>query len=174
MIKLLQQFEQAIRKRNSALIKLLQPGLTEIEIRDRLKRADIRGSVETLVCMYSWKNGTRPTRGRTLEQLSPFPKSPFCFEDLELMVTHFQAFHEFAENNPAFAPAARNYFPMFWDSSSRWIAVALKQSLSSRVVLFDTESPKPVRELYKSFESFLKDAIRANKENDSLTCFQIQ
>ena len=173
MNKLFQTFEQALEKRNPALLKLLEPGLPESDIRERLHKVRVQGTSDPIISLYSWKNGTRPTRNHTLEELSPFPKSSFCFEDLELMSSHFQGFREFAKNNSDFALAAERCFPVFWDSSTRWIAVDTDPKMHFRVVLFDSESLPTIQELYSSFNAFLKDAIKANEENRKLTCFEV-
>ena len=170
MIELIPRFERALAKRNPLLVQLLQPGLSEADVQKQLRTAGITGIHKPICSLYSWKNGTRTTRGRTLEELSLFPQSPFCFEELQQMLAHFVGFREFAENNPGFAAAVGRCFPLFWDSSSQWIAIDLK-SAKGRVVLFDSEMAPPIQELYCSFAEFLEDAIRANEENHGLSCF---
>jgi hypothetical protein len=96
------------------------------------------------------------------------------FVDLELMLTDFVGFKELTLYHPGYAEFVGRYFPVFWDGSTSWLAVDLRPSERSRVVLIDPESGTTVREIYPSFEEFLRDAIQANRENDSLTCFQIQ
>jgi hypothetical protein len=75
------------------------------------------------------------------------------------------------EHHPAYAKVVGRYFPLFWDGSNSWLGVDLDPANNSRFVLIHTEFEQMVFEGYGSFEEFLNDAIRANEENDTLTCF---
>jgi hypothetical protein len=83
-----------------------------------------------------------------------------------------KSFREGVKYRPALKAVVDRYFPAFWDGSTGWLAIDLKPSCNNRVVIIECETENPVREAYSSFEEFLKDAIRANEENDSLACFQ--
>ena len=67
----------------------------------------------------------------------------------------------------------RRYFPMFWDYSTGYLAVDLKNTRAA-VALLDPESAELATLAYSSFELFLDDAISANEENRPLTCFSIR
>jgi len=170
--KLLENLREAIRARNRVLAERLIPGLPEVRIRRALDRAKVQGAVEPIVRLFSWKNGS--ALDSTLEQMqaSPFPGSLYMFMDLEMMLSHFKEFKECSKFHPKYGEITGRYFPMFWDGSDNWLALDLNPSCSSRIVLLETESEEMVREAYASFEDFLHDAIRANRQNQRLACFE--
>jgi len=172
--ELLQLLETAIRHRNPILSDRLQPGLPDTRIRRILQRAKVEGAVDAVVSLFSWKNGSRLDPSITQGQASPFPNSVYMFETLEVMLAHFRGFKEFAVHHPKYTEVVGRYFPMFWDGSTGYLAIDLEPSGHNRLVLLDPESESFVREAYRSFDEFLKDAIRANEEADSLTCFEVQ
>jgi hypothetical protein len=94
------------------------------------------------------------------------------FEVLDVMIAHFRGFKEFAVYQPKYTEVVGRYFPIFWDGSTGYLAVDLEPSNRNRVVLLDPESENLVKVAYDSFENFLKDVIRANEEEENLTCFQ--
>jgi uncharacterized protein (DUF1330 family) len=71
-----------------------------------------------------------------------------------------------------FSDITGSLFPLFTDGGTGTIAVDLTSGKRNRVVAIEFESTKPVRQAYRSFEEFIKDATRANKDGDSLSCFQ--
>jgi hypothetical protein len=170
---LLEQFERAVRKRNPALADSLQPGLPEADIREMLQTEGVRGHIEPIVSFFVWKNGTALDPDVTLGEASPFPESIYCFGDLNTMIEHFVGFHEGFAYHPKFEETDGRYFPLFWDNSTGYLAVDLR-SPKHRVVLLEPESEELASSAYASFEEFLRDAIRANEEDDDLTCFQIR
>ena len=107
----------------------------------------------------------------TLGEASPFPESVHGFADLQTMIEHFQMFHETFVYHPKFEDVDGRYFPLFWDSSTGYLAVDLRDQ-KGRVVILDPETEDLTHEAYVSFEDFLKDAIRANEKNEGLACFQ--
>lgn len=166
MIKiLLNQFEDAIRQREPAVADSLQRGLPEEDIRKTLREAGVNGNIAPIVSVFSWKNGSQLS-----PEFSPFPKSIYSFGNLRTMIEHFLMFHEAFIYHPKFEQADRRYFPIFWDTSAGYLAIDLK-SLSGRLVLLDPETEDMARDAYATFEDFLKDAVRANKERDNLACF---
>jgi hypothetical protein len=171
---LLDNFERAIRQRNKILSDRLQPGLPDDRIQRMLKRAKVEGAIGPVVSLFSWRNGSRLDPSLTLGQASPFPGSVYIFMDFEMMLAHFRGFKELAGFQPKFAEVVGRYFPLFWDGATGYLAVDLKPLSHSRIAMLDPESESFVTVVYESFEDFLKDAIRANQENDNLTCFHIR
>lgn len=170
---LLDEFGEALRQRNPVLADRLRPGLPLSRIRKMLARAKVEGLLKPIECLYAWKNGTR--LDPSIKDLaSPFPESVYMFMDLEMMLADFSGFKELAAYHPEYAVLVGRYFPVFWDGSTSWLAIDLSPAMGSRVVLIDPETGTAARDVYPSFEEFLKDAIRANRENDTLTCFYVR
>jgi hypothetical protein len=166
---LLERLGGAIKKRNPVLADRLQPGLPEARIRRMLQRGSVDGTIEPVVCLFGWQNGSRLDPSLTLAQATPFPGSIYIFMDLELMIAHFRGFEEVVIYQSKLSEAAGRYFPIFWDGSAGYLAVDLKNP-ANRVMLLDPESTPLAREAYISFEDFIEDAIRANEENENLRC----
>jgi len=169
---LLEDLERAIRQRNPTLAQRLRPGLPESRIRKMMAERDIAGVIDPIVALFAWKNGSRLDPKITLEQSSPFPASIYTFMDLEMMIQDFIGFKEVGAYHPKYTEVVDRYFPIFWDGSTGYLALDLEPSGHNRVVLLDPESEAFVSQAYLSFEEFLKDAIRANEENDRLKCFK--
>ncbi len=168
-IELLSKLERAVQVRNSVLAGALLPGLSEAKIRRMLHRKGVAGNVDPIVMLFGWKDGYNIEALLPPEQQQLFPQSEFLFMDLDFMLGHFEMLKEFAKYHPEFTEVAGRFFPLFWTGSKCWIAVDLDTSQGSRVVLIDRKSQTLVREVYVSFEEFLKDAIRANEVNDKLS-----
>jgi len=168
---LLDHFERAIRQRNMDLAGSLQPGLPEDRIRRMLQAADVKGDVEPVVSVYSWKNGSQADPRASLAEVSVFPDLIYVFADLKTMIAHFSEFHEGFVYHPKFHKVDGRYSPLFWDNSTAYLAVDLHNT-KHRIVLLEPETEELAQEAYGSFEEFLKDAIRANEEKDTLICFQ--
>jgi hypothetical protein len=169
---LFEKLETVLRHRNPQLADRLQPGISESRIRRMLERAGVRGAVEPIVNLFAWKNGADVHGDElTREQASLFPKSIYMFMELDMMTADFSHFKDCLVHHPEYAKVVGRYFPLFWDGSNSWLAVDLDPGNHNRVVLVHTEFEQMVFEAYGSFEDFLNDAIRANEENDSLTCF---
>jgi hypothetical protein len=166
---LLLRFERALKTRNPVLHDRLQRGLAEDRIRTMLEKAGVTGNVQPILEIYSWKNGSRLDPSVTQEQASPFPASVYLFMDFKYTLVSFQGFEECAAYHPRFNNIVGRYFPLFWDGSTDYMAVDLK-SETGRVVILITQSERAVFEAYASFDSFLEDAIRANEQNEELTC----
>lgn len=171
---LLVKFECAIHRRNPALADRLLPGLPEARVRKMLDRGKVKGAVEPVVALYSWKNGTQPNAYITPERPSLFPIVVYMLAELDLMIAHFQGFEEISVYHPRYTEVIGRYFPLFWDGSMGYLALDLEPSNHSRVVVLEKKAEKLVREAYVSFDEFLKDAIRANENNDILSCFKVQ
>jgi len=168
---LLDEFERALRERNPTLANRLQPGLPETRIRRMLSRAKVQGAVEPVIELFSWRNGSQLDPS-VAQFSSPFPKSDYIFMDFELMLADFDGFKEGAIYHPRMTELVGRYFPIFWDGSNGWLAVDIGSLSPNRVVLVDAQCEEPVKDAYRSFHEFLKDAIRANEENDKLACFK--
>jgi hypothetical protein len=171
MISLFERLESALLGRNPSVLKLLRPGLNEEDVRGRLRSNGVKGNIKSVVQLYRWKNGTRPDRKKSLEEMSIIPKSPLCFEDFELMIDDCKSFGEIELLHPSLAIENRRYFPFMWDSSSQWVAIDVRNKQGAPLVLVDTESPEPIRHLCSSLDEFLEDAIIANETNVRLRCF---
>lgn len=164
---LLEQFEQAIKGRSPILAERLQPGLPEAKIRKMLQRTKVSGNAESIVQLFSWKDGSELYTTISSADATPLPHSPFMFLDLEMMVTHFNSYKELVPYQPRFKSVAGKYFPFLWDGSDKWIAVDLE---GGSVALLETQLEDMVRPLHKSFEDFIQDTIQANQKNERLTC----
>jgi hypothetical protein len=179
---LLCQLEQAISRRNPALADRLKDGLPESNIRTALSKAGVFGEIEPVVQLYSWRNGTVLHEGSPMADKSFFPMDAYQFIDLEAAISQLKTMSEAAtrlremfEGTKArlmFSGITGSLFPFFTDGAAGIIAVDLKPGKGNRVVTVEFESVELVREAYASFKEFIKDAIRANKSGDSLSCFQ--
>lgn len=169
---LFEALEHAIRDRNPILAQRLRPGRSEVANRRSLARAGVMGCVDPVVALFCWKNGSNLDPSVPLDKASPFPKSGYyLFMPLSFILGHFQGFREFAKHCPSMKEVAGRYFPLFWNGSTGWLAVDLKPASNSRVVLIESQADDPVLQVYPSFDDFMTDAIRANRENTSLKCF---
>lgn len=166
----MEQFEKAIRARNPILADRLQPGLAEDKIRKKLQRAGVGGNIGSIVQLFAWKDGSVLDPGVKEEHASPFPGSAFMFLDLDMMVSHFKEYKECARYHSRYEQVAGKFFPLFWDGSDNWIALALDFE-HTQIVLVETELENLVRKLYNSFEELLSDAVEANQKNTGLSCF---
>src|SRR5688572_16325454 len=108
----LEDFERALRKRNPILADRLEPGLPEARVRGMLLRAKVQGSIEPVVELFSWKNGSRLDPS-VAQHASPFPDSEYIFMDLELMIVHFLGFAECAQYHARYKQLVGRYFPLF-------------------------------------------------------------
>ncbi len=118
-----------------------------------------------------WKNGSDLDPSLTIDEATLFPQSYYIFMDFEFMLSHFKMHKTWSRYQPPFMEVAGRCFPLFWDGDVNWIAVDLDASAHGRVVVIEKRADKLVREAYVSFDEFLRDAIRANEDNNKLTCF---
>jgi len=175
--------EKAVTTRNPSLTARLQPGLPEARVKRALDRAKVTGDVAPLIALYTWRNGTDLSLASNVNskqaldvekaKMSFFPGKRCCFPSLEMAIGHFNVFKEIAKNYPKISEAVGRYFPVFWNGSTEELAIDLKPSNRSRVLIVDHRSDPAIREAYSSFEEFVADAIRVNEENKPLRCFQI-
>ena len=169
---LFEALEQSIRERNPVLAQRLRRGRSESFLRRRLAKEGASGCVEPVVVLFSWKDGSNLDISVPVEQVSPFPGSGyFMFMPFTFILGHFESFKVDAKYHENMKQVAGRYFPLFWNGSkgiSDWLAVDLEPSNNSRVVLIDSHADEPVLQAYSSFDEFITDAIRANRENDSL------
>lgn len=167
--------EQAIQHRNPILAQRLRRGRSESFLQRRLAKEGVSGCVEPVVALFSWKDGSNLDASVPLEQVSPFPGSGyFMFMPFTFILGHFDMFRDYAKYHANMQHVAGRYFPLFWNGSkgiSDWLAVDLEPATNSRVVLIDSHADDPVLQAYSSFDDFITDAIRANRENTSLKCF---
>jgi len=175
--QLFSELERAIRSRNPVAADGLQPGLPDLGIREALDRERVGGDHDALVEIFSWKNGSKLS-DKPLSETSLFPRSVFQFLSLEAGMEHFRGFKVVAdvtrETGPLYAllsAIAIRYFPLFWDSGHGYLVVDLQPGSSRGVMLVEFESDDPLRQAYSSMGAFLRDAIRANLQNEPLMCF---
>lgn len=155
-----------------------------------LKRARITGAIQIITELYTWRNGTVFDEPLRLSKSGFFPGAIYQFIDLERAIGHMKAYGECVCNcSPELANMSKRFLPVFWDGATNWIGIDL-DSTSNRVVMIryfvreasfthghyepEIHENQPPREAYKSFEEFVADAIRANRENSPLTCFQLK
>jgi SMI1 / KNR4 family (SUKH-1) len=177
--KLLADLYEAVSARSPSMRRLLRPGLREEEIRARLVDAGVEAPQEALIQLYSWRNGAQREAGLSNYDWCIFPKGIHHFLSLEEAVEEFKSNREAAAELVGITgdptklnEGASRYFPIFWDGSTGCLCVDLEPSKHGRVVMMEFESTEPFVEAYPSFEAFLEDAIRANREDDNLACFQ--
>jgi hypothetical protein len=181
----LDQLEAAVIARNPLLATRLRPPLSEAEIKTMLEKAKVIGAALPVVALYSWRNGTIFDQPLMSSKTGFFPAGVYQFIDLERAIQHMKSHDEciFA-STPSLAG---RYLPVFWNGANNWVALDLRSSKSSVALIrffvreaslkdgrYEPEIPEtgPPREAYRSFEEFIADAIRANRENSPLTCFR--
>ncbi len=179
---LMRRLHKALTFRNPLLAGRLRPGLSESDIRNALNRASVAGAIEPLVELYSWRNGTALDESTPMEETSFFPVDVYEFLDLETALNQLECMNQAAaqlremfegtEAHPMFSGMSGQLFPLFSDGATGAIAVDLTPSKGNPVLAIEFESDEPMRQAYGSFQEFIKDAIRANRENNSLSCFQ--
>jgi hypothetical protein len=173
--------EGVLRRRNPSVIAHLRPGLEVQEIIQMLNQSGVKGPVEVLMELYSWRNGTIMDEETTLKAASLFPMDMYYFLDLQTAISQFACFREAAarleglmwepDANPKVFNAAREAFPLFSDGATSFIALDLASSFRNRILIIEFESTTPVCEAYRSFEELVVDAIRVNTEKSQLACF---
>ncbi len=169
-LELLAEFERAVRSRNPLLASKFQPGLPAADIGRTLADAKVAGETQPLFTLYGWKNGA--TLDFELRQSGKglFPGKALYFPILEMAVGHFGHFAGVARKHPEMSEAVGRYFPVFWDGGNSWVAIDLKISHNNRVMMIDLKSNQPFREAYRSMHELIADGIRANRENQLLSC----
>ena len=178
---LLRQLEQAITRRNPLLAERLKAGLPESDIRAALSKAKVVGAIEPVVQLYSWRNGMALDEQTPMGETSFFPVDIYQFIDLESAVNQLKTMDDAAKQlrgmlegtkaHSMFSGITGSLFPLFTDGATGTIAVDLTPAKRNRVVTVEFESTEPVHQAYGSFEEFLNDVIRANREDSSLACF---
>lgn len=179
---LLMRLERAIARQNPLLAERLKAGLRESDIRAALHNAKVTGAIEPIIELYSWRNGTALDEQTPMMETSFFPENIYQFMDLETAIgqlkminkaaSQLQEMFEGTKARSMFSDITGSLFPLFTDGGTGTIAVDLTPGKRNRVVAIEFESTEPVRQAYRSFEEFIKDATRANKDGDSLSCFQ--
>lgn len=96
----------------------------------------------------------------------------FHFLRLKTAIIDMRSYREYARSNPKLSIIVGRFFPILWDGSSSYLAIDIDVSSGNRVVLIQKRDEYPLREAYPSFEEFLKDAIRANENDDLLSCLR--
>jgi hypothetical protein len=199
---LIQKLEAAVLSRNPGLAQLLQPGLTTAQIQKELKRGGIEGPLETVVALYSWRNGTQLQGsgaafnaaykgGLVPPRIIPMTEGEKEFmraigvkrdshpEHYHLMDLKTAANQAKQFNSQACKGGAlKGYFPFLWETGrgSAYLALDVERSGGSRVVKLETMETRdqhPVREAYDTFEDFLKDAIQCNENHKPLVCLGV-
>lgn len=172
MNELIQKLEVAVLSRNPLLAEKLQPGLPVEKIKQDLKRAGIESAINPIVELYSWRNGTVLDRDLASSKTGFAPEMVYNFTELKRAILDMKSYKEYARYHSRLSALVGRYFPFLWDGSTGWIAVDIESSSKNHVMMIQFEDDKPLREAYGSFDEFLMDVIRANEENDSLTCFR--
>lgn len=195
MNPLIQKLEIALLSRNPALADRLRPSLPVEKIRKDLKRAGITGSIDPIVQLYAWKDGTNLQGESATVQAAFTPPmevplsedikqalflihgvkretdmEAYHFPDLKWAILQMRAYKSYAQHNPKLSVLVGRYFPFLWNGSNNEIALDLEPSGHNRVVTIRTQDEQPLREAYDSFEEFLQDAIRANETSEPLSC----
>jgi hypothetical protein len=197
MKDLIEKLEMAILKRNPKLAERLQPGLGVEKIKKDLKRAGIAGAIDPIIELYSWHDGTN-LQGSGAEAVKPGFVPPvevqlsdsikqqmrslgikrdtasvaYNFVELKMTILYKNSFEASEKQYRNLSIIAGRYFPFLWDGSSGFIAVDLDALGNKSVVTIQRRDDQPLREAYDTFEDFLKDAIRANENNEPLTCIR--
>lgn len=169
---LFERFTKALQTRNPFAAQALIPGMPSDKIRVLLQNSRVTGTLKGVVATYEWRNGSRTSSNFNLKMFSLFPESIYIFMDLDSAVEHRSEFEDSLAFHPEGGAFRGRFLPMFWDNSTGYLAVDLKSSTNG-VVKLEPESEELAQEAYGSFDEFLKDAIRANEENDTLACFKI-
>jgi len=170
--RLIIELEAAIAAKNPALAQRLQPGLPDDAVKQYLSEAQVTGEVDALIALYTWKNGTVADESTLLTETAFFPDELYQFLPIQTAISQLKDMHSGATFHPKLAQEIARYFPMFWDNSTGFIAVDVTNGSNNRVVLLDFEEAERAREAFSSFDDFIRDAIRANVEDDRLACFQ--
>ncbi len=183
-IEKLQKLENSIRKRGTLVAERFRPGLSQRQIRRVLREKLVTGNVETLVAIYTWRDGTdlharNPFKiepyVRLKADLSIFPKEPFFFfPSLEMSLAQFTGFSEYSESRPSLREAIGRYFPVFWDGAIRCLCLDISEHGNNQVLDLFLNTERPIRVLYPSFGSFVDAAVRANLEGEELSAFASQ
>ena len=184
----LNELEVALVKRNPLLTQKLRPPLSESDICAILKRAKMVGAIEPIIALYTWHNGTIWDDVLMKSKSGFFPGEVYQFVDLEKAIGHRRSYAEcVCSYFPKLANLAERYLPVFWDGSAKWVGLDANSSACPVVMIryfvreasvvggrYEPEirEKEPPREAYRSFEDFIADAIRANRESSPLACFK--
>jgi hypothetical protein len=169
---LFERLMKALERRNAVAAEALNPGIPSERVRKFLQSSRVIGFLEAVVATYGWRNGSHTSSEFTLKTLSLFPESIYIFMDLDSAIEHRSELQDSLALHPEGAVFRGRFLPMFWDNSTGYLAVDLKSSTNG-IVKLEPESEELAQDAYSSFDEFLKDAIRANEENDPLACFKI-
>ncbi len=166
--KLMESLGREIASRNPPLWERLQPGIPEAEVRSILAEAGIHGRIEALVVLYTWRNGELvdpevPVGDtaflRTLHQSYRFLN---LREALDAFEAHKRAAEDFetlgAPEKKRRVRDIRAYFPVLSDDRDGYVAIDLAEARNG-VAVIDFQSGA-AREVYASFDGFLRDGIR--------------
>jgi hypothetical protein len=174
--------EETITTRNPFLANRLKPGLPEAKIREMLNEGSVIGEIQPIIQIYAWHNGTVVDMETPMERTSFFPSNVYQFIDLETAIEHFAAINlathqlrdilESSRTDSTLVGMNGLCFPIFSNGATSSIAIDLSRTTRNRILSIEFESPEPLRNVYDTFEDFIRDAIRANRDGVSLTCFK--
>lgn len=168
------RLEEAVCRRNPRLNSRLQPGLSEAKIKKMLEKAGLKGAIEPLVQLYSWKNGMIVDFELRASKSAFFPQQEYFFLKLDRAIDSLRLFREATDahpENPKLTEALNRYFPFMSNGSVKFIAVDLAPLRQNRIMLIDMDADEPFRQAYPTFADFIEDVIRANDDNAGLACF---
>ena len=170
----LDELGRAVFKRNPLLAAKLKPPLSGPEVKMMLKRAEVVGSIDPLIALYTWRNGTIFDQSLMESKTGFFPGAIYQFIDLEKAIEHMRAYRDcVCSCFPKLANLGGRYFPIFWDGATNWVGLDLESSESGVVLIryfikealfkdgqYEPEihEEDPPREVYSSFIEFLADA----------------
>lgn len=180
------ELETALFERNPLLEQRLGPPLSESGIKAVLKNAGLGAEAPPIVALYSWRNGTVLDQALMTSKTGFFPGEIYQLIKLDKAILHMDGHNEtLFTSSPELAG---RFLPVFWNGATNWLAVDLKKPESYPVVIVrfykreasikdghyepEIREKIPPPEVYFSFEDFVADVIRANRDNSPLTCFK--
>ena len=100
--------------------------------------------------------------------VSLLPKQTYYFISLERAVNDFDFVKQIAKKYPTAAPVTGRYFPILWNAATGWFALDLNSETAGRVAIIQPKAQDACHDAYDSFEAFISDVVRANREDDFL------
>lgn len=176
--EILQKLDAAIKMRNPVLAEhYLRPGLTTKAVDKLLKR--VVGLTEPIFDLYTWHDGTKFVHlapGETyrdgIKKIEFFPGHRFHFVDLKLVILRMEELVQRSERQVDLKEGIGRYMPFFYNGSTAEFMLDTHPKKEGRVVFFDSQDGKPVREAYESLDAFLVDVLVANETGEPLRFFR--
>ena len=195
MKDLFQALEAALLRRSPAIGPLLEPALTEKQVRSQLKRAGIDGAVDPIIALYTWHNGMR-VAGSSVQagmdaaivppRTLPLSQSEveflaavgakgrqdwvetYHFINLKSAILQAKSFRSQAVREPEVAHLMSGFFPFLHESyRSARFAVDISPSNGNRVVWMRAASSRAPRATFEAYESFEEFLKDAIRSNET-------